>query len=89
MVTRISSIDWYQLESYYDTIHSKLVTYEHKYHRLKDAAFLLELALWKTKITEQMHVDNMDDTANMRGQFRVNCGAAVVIPNVLPFLIDE
>ena len=29
----------------------------------------------------------MEDGANLKRQCRINCGAGVVIPNVLPFLI--
>ena len=65
-VERISSVKNSELEAHFethlDTIYSKLVTCEHKYHRLKDAAFLLELALWESKI------DELDaDTAELRG----------------------
>ena len=43
---------------------------------------MLELALWKSKVYE------LDvDTAELRG--RINCGAAVIIPNVLPYLISN
>ena len=66
-------------------IHSKLATYELEYPKLKNAAFLLELALWKSKIDEQM----VDDTIDWRGQCRVNCGGDVIIPNVLPYIITS
>ena len=43
------------------------------------------------KVDEFMvaQTQNLDhgDTADMRGQCRINCGAEVVILNVLPFLI--
>jgi len=45
MVGEIPSVDSYELDTHFDTIHSKLVTYEQYQH----AAFLLELALWKPK----------------------------------------
>lgn len=59
-------------------INSELVTYEQEYSRLEEAAFLLELALWKSAIDGSM--------AN-REECRINCGADMIIPNVLPFLI--
>ena len=71
-----------------DTIHSKLISYEHEYHQLKDATFLLELALWKTKI-DQTGQTGEQITADTKSQCRVNCGADVIIPNVLPYLIGE
>ena len=66
-----------KLSSHFDIIHRKLLTYEHKYHQLKDVAFFLELALWKSKIEES------------RKQCRINCGVDVIIPNVLPYLIAD
>ena len=85
MVTRISSIKFddgaLKLETYFDTIHSKLIFYEDECDRLKDAAFLLELVLWKTKVDELEA-----STADVRGQCRINCGAGIIIPNVLPYL---
>ena len=68
----------------FDTIHSKLATYEREYRWLKDGAFLLELALWKSK------VDELDDVIpGMKEQCRVTCGADIIIPNVLPYLIAK
>lgn len=61
-------------------------------HEMKDAAFFLELALWKSKIDMKYHDaeggDQLrDDTAtDMRGKCRINCGSEIIIPNVLPFL---
>ena len=72
-------------EGHFDSIHSKLATYELEYPKLKNAAFLLELALWKSKIDEQM----VDDTNDWRGQCLINCGGDVIVPNVLPYLISN
>jgi len=60
------------------------------YSDLKDAASLLELALWTSKILEQ-HADvssanNLRD-AMKKTEHRMNCGATVIIPNVLSFLL--
>jgi hypothetical protein len=49
----------------------------------KETTCLLELALWQTALADQKATIN-DDT--YRTQCRVNCGAEVVIQNVLPFL---
>ena len=100
LVERIPSVDSdeFQLDTHFDTIHSKLASYEVEYQQLKDAAFLLELGLWKLKIDESMtmqsitagkrSLDQMEGrTADVRGQCRINCGADVIIPNVLPYLI--
>ena len=77
----------WDMGTYFDTLSSKLAIYESEYHQLQDAAFLLELALWKSKIDESMAMQN--DTAHTKWQCRINCGADVIIPNVLPFLIAD
>jgi hypothetical protein len=64
-----------------DAIHNVLIFYEHEYHQLKEAGFLLELALWKSKILGQI-----DNPCITKWQHRANCGANDVIPNVLSFL---
>ena len=71
----------FPLEHYLDSIDSKLAIYA----SVPDIA-LLELALWKSRILQQ------DDPVNenllaMRKQCRRNCGACIVIPNVLVFLL--
>ena len=81
-----------------DTIHFKLMTYEHEYSQLKDETSLLELALWKFKLDEMlmMHQNNdgvgnhgqaMEDDVDRKRECLMNCGAGIIIPNVLPFLI--
>ena len=82
LVGRICSIQSSKLGSYFDTIHCKLVAYEREFNHLKDAAFLLELALWKAKVDE-----SINDTAGVKMQCLINCGAEIIIPNVLQFLI--
>ena len=47
------------------------------HHRYKDASSILELALWKAK---------MNESSQPREQSRNECGAEIIIPNVLPFL---
>ena len=82
-VERISSTASSKLAALFDTIRSKLETYEREYPQLMEGAFLLELALWKSKI------DQLEDgtAGNARGECRINCGADITIPNVLPYLI--
>ena len=90
LVETIPSVDSDQLDTHFDTIHSKLVSYEVEYQQLKDAAFLLELGLWKLTIDASMQGHLEDDTAaDLRGQCRINCGADIIIPNVLPYLIGS
>ena len=99
MVEGISSLRSDDATAYFDNIHSKLVTYEHEYHQLKAATSLLELALWKCKIDESMPTiqcnnagqkrKTNDHIIDMKIQCRINCGAGIIIPNVLPFLIAD
>eukprot|EP00957_Ditylum_brightwellii_P132358 10092887-Ditylum_brightwellii.AAC.1 len=49
-------------------------------------AELLELALWKTKLQENVALGEGGNSNNTREECRVNCGANVVIPNVISFL---
>jgi hypothetical protein len=69
-------------------IHSKLAHFEVELTKLKEVTTILELALWKTKITKNGHQDMAAHDANVRSQDRVTCGADVVIGHVLPFLIN-
>ena len=75
---------------------STLVYYEDKYHKLKEATSMLELALWKAKIVEQKSINHKQekgrsqemmtmDESKYRSQCRISCGADNVIENMLPF----
>lgn len=61
-------------------IHNKLSYYEH----YREVATLLELTVWKTKVMIECE-GNSDPT--IRSQARGNCGAPVIVPQVLSFLI--
>ena len=74
--------NWHDGGPTFDFIHSKLVTHEHDYQQLIQASCLLELALWKAKLDDS--IDN--GTSIQKSEARVNCGADVIIPNVLAFL---
>lgn len=67
--------------AYIDSIDSKLAVFE----KLEDVIPLLELALWKSKLIEQACPSNGDTTAKMEHRF--TCGANVIIPNVLAFIV--
>ena len=74
----------------------RLEHYKHEHHLLlKEAAALLELALWKANLDEddtlelEANVSNLslDNTStSARKQRRVTSGAGAVIKGVLPFL---
>jgi len=49
-----------------------------------EAATQIELALWSAKLDEE-HVSGLDE--EQRAECRVNCGSAIIIPNVLAFLV--
>jgi len=66
----------------FDSILLKLRTYEREYLLLKEAAVLLELALWKSKMGE-----TVDLHPALKRECRINCRAGVIIPNVIPYLI--
>ena len=53
---------------------------------MKDATSFLELALWKLKVDE---LGGEEQTADMKNARRFSCGAATIIPNVLPYLICD
>jgi len=55
-------------------------------HKWKDAAAELELALWKSELVEDAKDDDDGGGATTRAESRSNCGADIVIPNVLPVL---
>jgi hypothetical protein len=80
----------------------KLAFAEYTYDQLKEATFILELALWKAKINEcnslagKKRSSNRLSNKRMRvdkegfvHQCRISCGAEVIIRNVLPFLIEN
>jgi hypothetical protein len=77
------------------SIQSKLAHFEDELPKLKEATTMLELALWKVRMTLKSHQDMVIqsqkkmkiDASSIRQQCRVICGADVVIGHVLPFLI--
>ena len=64
---------------------------------MKEATSILELALWKVRMTENkiIHQEIMyrcqkkvkTEESIIRSQCRATCGASVIIEHVLPFLI--
>ena len=69
-------------------IHFRLEYYE----VLKNASSELELALWKSKITQHDQLVERKNTITLRtvqrSDLRMNCGATVIIPLVLSFLLS-
>ncbi|KAL7535574.1 hypothetical protein ACHAXR_006584, partial [Thalassiosira sp. AJA248-18] len=78
-----------EMSSEFYAIHSKLASYEIGYHQLKQVTTLLELALWKSKISQSEETGEEGYTSNQKGLCRIKCGADFIIPNVLPYLIGD
>jgi hypothetical protein len=78
-------------------IQEKLAYFEEELPKLKDATTMLELALWKMKMSQngqniknQTHCQKkIKADSSSRSQNRVTCGADFVIGHVLPFLISD
>jgi len=73
----------------------KLSRYEARYQELKEATTVLELVLWKNKISEARKSTNQDggsrkkmkfEESDFREQCRSRNGVDIVIENVLPYL---
>jgi hypothetical protein len=86
MLGGIPSISPEGLNSYFRSIDSKLSVYE----KLKDAPALLELVVWKSKITEQTDGNIGLLTTDMKMECRIDSLSMVeiIVPNVLSFLTD-
>ena len=79
-------------------VKSKLSHYEAEYQKLKEATTTLELALWKMKLDElncqggkgetQYNKKRKIEDVYLRSQFRISCGADIVIEHVLPYLVE-
>jgi hypothetical protein len=72
-----------------EMIYSKLSHYEHM-DQMKEAASVMELALWKDRINLMLNDENKE-MGSCRKQpdvhaCRIRCGADIVVPNVLRFL---
>jgi hypothetical protein len=78
------------------SIQEKLAHLEDELPKLKEATTILELALWKKRINDTSHQQKKFrrqkeikvEEASPRQQFRVTCGADVIIGHVMPYLIS-
>ena len=84
----------YVIQQWMYSVIDKLEYYKAEHFRyVKEAATLLELALWKTKLGENEDKFGEGktkkakiDAESARKERRLTCGAEIVIKNVLPFL---
>lgn len=83
MLRRFPAINDYKYEEHCRLIQRRL----DRYIALKEPASLLELALWKSKFAEQQSDLNSTNYSALRSEARTSCGATVIIPNVLSFLV--
>jgi hypothetical protein len=82
------------IKQWMESVLRRLEHYKHEHHLLlKEAAALLELALWKANLDEDdtlelgANVSNLSlDNPSARKKRRITSGAGVVIKGVLPFL---
>ena len=73
---------------YTDTqaVFDRLATYE----SIKEGTSILELALWKAKIDEVRNKrPRVGGDVSYKEQCRINCGADIIIRNVLPYMLPE
>jgi hypothetical protein len=76
-------------------IRARIAHFEAEYYKLKEITTILELAVWKLRMNENIsqeeathHQKKMKtDESSMRRQCRITCGADVVIQHVLQYLI--
>ncbi len=80
MLRRVTS----KLHDKRDSIDAKLSVYE----KLQELSSLLELAIWNGKYLEQLDL-NTNNASDAKVQSRLHCGASVIIPNVLSFLLVD
>jgi hypothetical protein len=74
---------------------ARVAHFEDEYLKLKEITTILEFALWKLRMNENIPQEEVShchkkmriDESEIRWQCRVTCGADVVIRHILPFLI--
>ena len=77
-------------------IRARVAHFEAEYYNLKEITMILELALWKSRMSENIPQEEvshcqkkmMTNESSIRRQCRITCGADVVIRHVLPYLIS-
>eukprot|EP00985_Skeletonema_marinoi_P015848 scaffold8298_cov90-Skeletonema_marinoi.AAC.2 len=82
------------IKQWVDSVIEKMDQYKAAHHRyVKEGLTLLELALWKAKLSEKEENSAEGrtkkvklDSESVRKEKRITCGADMVIKNVLPFL---
>jgi hypothetical protein len=76
-------------------IRARVANFEDEYPKLKEITTILELALWKLMMNENIPEEDAThsqkkiktDESSIRRQCRITCGADIVIRHILPYLI--
>jgi hypothetical protein len=81
LLKRIPSISPEGSDAYFASINSKLTDYEN----MSEAPMLLELAIWKSKITQQLGHSNDPHPTDTRKRKRIDSVSMVtiIVPNIL------
>ena len=76
-------------------LYAKLALYE----SIKEATSILELYLWRLKIDESLPSptvvqgsqkrEKVDNHISQRSRCRINCGADIIVPGVLAYLVPK
>jgi hypothetical protein len=70
------------------TIQAKVAHFEEELPKLKEITSILELALWKSRMNASLFQKKIKiDESIIRSEYRITCGADVIIRHVLPYLI--
>ena len=90
-VNRLSAVEARLRGEYVKALYVRLAAYE----EMKECSWVLELALWTAKLDELSSGEcqspsqkkaRVDDSISHKDLCRINCGANIVIPNVLSYL---
>eukprot|EP00984_Skeletonema_dohrnii_P007467 scaffold2705_cov140-Skeletonema_dohrnii-CCMP3373.AAC.5 len=74
-----------EIQRWIESVLERISNFKAEHRRLLvEAATQIELALWSAKLEEE-HVSGVDE--ERRAECRVNCGSAIIIPNVMAFLV--
>ena len=83
--TLTSGFKTMEIQRWIESVLEKIYHFKAEYHRLLvEATTQIELALWSASVEEEQF---LGVSKEHWAECRVNCGSAIVIPNVLAFLV--
>jgi len=86
--TYMEALSEYGRTVFHNDVKRMIKQYETEYQNLKEATSVLELVLWKNRMSDdgrESRKRKFDETD--RNQCRISCGADIVIQHVLPYLL--